>query len=321
MTAPSRLRAVTVLTSALTIAVFTASTARADDPSKRECIDANAQAQVQQKEGKLRAAQTSLRLCTSSSCPAIVRDDCAQRLDALERVLPSLVFEVKDGSGADLTAVRVLLDGQVLAEKLDGTALDVDPGEHSFTFQAAARAPVTMKLVIREGDRGRRQAVRMGAAAVTPPTPVVVLSPSPSPSPPPTPSAKEPSGRVEPPPQPPPDTGNAGDGQRTAGLVLGIGGAVGLGVAGLLAASASSSWSSSQTNCASSAECTNRPDAVADRDSAVTLATGATIAFIAGGALLTTGLILYFTAPTTAAPATGMRVLPTLGGALLVGSF
>jgi hypothetical protein len=248
-----------------------------------------------------------------------VRDDCAQRLDALERVLPSLVFEVKDGAGADLTAVRVLLDGQVLAEKLDGTALDVDPGEHSFTFQAAARAPVTMKLVIREGDRGRRQAVRMGAAAATPPTPVVV--PPPSPSPPPTPSTKEPSGRVEPPPQPAPDPGEVGGGQRPAGLVLGIGGAVGLGVAGLLGASASSSWSSSQTNCASSAECTNRPEAVADRDSAVTLATGATIAFIAGGALLTTGLILYFTAPTKAAPATGMRVVPSVGGALLVGSF
>jgi len=248
MNALSRLRGVTLIAGVLAFGTFTVSSARADAPSKRECIDANAQAQLQQKDGKLRAAQTSLRLCTSPSCPAVVRDDCAQRLDALERVLPSLVFEVKDGSGADLTAVRVSLDGQLLAEKLDGTALAVDPGDHAFTFEVAGRSPVTMKLVIREGDRARRERVLIGPAIAPRPAPVVVVAPTPAVA------VEEPK---DPPGEPAADLGMPGSAQRTVGVVVAVGGVVGLGVGGLLAGLASSSWSSSQTNCSAPNVCPN----------------------------------------------------------------
>lgn len=77
---------------------------------------------------------------------------------------------------------------------------------------------------------------------------------------------------------------------------MGIGGLVGIGVGGLLGGLASSSWSSSQNQCRSELDCVNRSAALDDRASAVSLATGANIAFIAGAALLVTATVLYFTA-------------------------
>ena len=66
-----------------------------------------------------------------------MRDDCAQRLDEIDRVQPTIVFEVHDGSGKDLSAVRVLLDGRPWLDRVDGAAVPLDPGAHTFTFQNA----------------------------------------------------------------------------------------------------------------------------------------------------------------------------------------
>ena len=100
-----------VAAGALCSVVLAAPFAHAAPPTKRECIDANAEGQSQMKAGKLRDAQSSLHMCASAACPAAVRDDCALRLDDLERLIPSLVFEAKDASGKDLALVRVKVDG------------------------------------------------------------------------------------------------------------------------------------------------------------------------------------------------------------------
>jgi hypothetical protein len=41
----------------------------------------------------------------------------------LERAQPTVVFDVKDDAGNDLTDVKVTVDGNPLADKLTGTAL------------------------------------------------------------------------------------------------------------------------------------------------------------------------------------------------------
>jgi hypothetical protein len=209
-----------ILPGALCAVMLAATNARAADPTKRECIDANVQGQSLQKGGKLREAEATLRACASPACPPAVRDDCAQRLDELDRVMPTLVFEATDPAGKDLTAVRVTVDGEPLADVLDGTALAVDPGEHTFTFEVAGESPVNLKLVIREGDRGRRARVTLGVAQSVTTTPVAAppVAPHPiTPVAPPITSTEGPPGS--------PTTGNA---QRIAGVVVGATGIVGL---------------------------------------------------------------------------------------------
>ncbi len=127
------------------------SVARAD-VSKAECIQANTASQDARRDLKFSAAREQLARCIDPSCPGIVRDDCTRRLDELERAQPTIVFDAKDASGHDVAAVKVTIDGKPLAEKLVGSALAVDPGEHTSTFTASGGAPVTQTLiVIKEG--------------------------------------------------------------------------------------------------------------------------------------------------------------------------
>jgi hypothetical protein len=145
------------------------------DLTKAQCIDANTSGQHLRREGKLSEAREQLRSCTDALCPSIVRDDCTRRLDELEKAQPTIAFEVKDGSGADVTAVKVTMDGKPLTDKLDGTALPVDIGQHVFTFDVAGDKPVTVSrtLLLTEGEKGRRERIAVGGppGSALPPAP------------------------------------------------------------------------------------------------------------------------------------------------------
>jgi hypothetical protein len=140
------------------------------DPTKDQCIDSNESAQTLRAAGKLREAMSKLTVCVARSCPALVRDDCAERLNTLQKLLPTVVFEVRSASGTDVTAVRVTMDGAPLTAKLDGTSLAVDPGQHTFRFEAEGFAPFDEPLLIREGDKARRERVALrGGPGTSPP--------------------------------------------------------------------------------------------------------------------------------------------------------
>ncbi len=266
--------------------------ARAADPTKDQCIDANETAQALRRGARLRDAEQRLLVCVSASCPGPVRDDCAQRLTELRAVMPTVVFIVKDDADQDLSDVRVTMDDQPLASKLDGTAIAIDPGQHRFVFEAAGRQREERSLVIREGEKDRHERVVLVAAQVaTAPAAPVPESTQPAPI------------EVEP-------AGKDGKAQRVAGLVVG-----GVGVAGVVVGSvfgilAKSTYNRGLGTCHNSdpSQCTDT--GVADGKSAHSQATVSTVAFIAGGALLGGGALLYFTAPRA-----GVTVSPTVGTA------
>jgi hypothetical protein len=150
------------VTAIFLVALAFPGTARAD-PTKQQCVEANDKAQDLRQTGKLRAARVELALCVALSCPGPVREDCAQRLTEVAAAQPRLVFAAKDAAGNDLEAVRVTIDGAPFAEKLDGTALDVDPGEHVFRFETAEGFSTEKTIVVREGEKRREERVRLGA--------------------------------------------------------------------------------------------------------------------------------------------------------------
>lgn len=161
---PVRLRAGLPLAAALWFASVPAQA----DVTKEQCIAANGKAQDLRRGGKLFAAREQLRLCANPACPALVRDDCTRRLDELEKAQPTIVFEPKDGTGKDLLGVRVSVDGKLLAENLDGTALTADPGAHDFLFEVAGQAPVSQQFVLHEGEKGRTERIVIGPAMPVP---------------------------------------------------------------------------------------------------------------------------------------------------------
>jgi hypothetical protein len=272
------------------VSVCSGNTARAADPTKDQCIDANETAQALRKSEKLRDAEQRLLVCVSASCPGPVRDDCAQRLTELRSVIPTVVFVVKDDADQDLSDVSVTMDDQPLASRLDGTAIAIDPGPHHLVFEAAGRQNVERSLVIREGEKDRHERV--------------VLVPTPVAAPPAAVPQSAPVAPAEPPPA------KEGSAQRTAGLVVGGVGAAGVvvgSVFGILAKATYDHALNSPSECNhSTSNCQGQ--GVPDGKTAHSQATVSTIAFIAGGALLGGGALLYFTAPKA-----GVTVSPTVG--------
>jgi hypothetical protein len=268
--------------------LLSASTARAEGPSLEECVAANEKSVPLRKAGKLREARAGLLRCSAASCPAAVRDDCIAEATRLDRAVPSLVFAVKDPAGNDLTAVRITIDGQPLAERLDGAAIDVDPGEHVFVLSAQGQS-VERKLLVREGEKGRREAFTIGPAAGTK-----------------APGASGPTAT--------PSADGGWSTQKTAGVALLGFGVVSIGVGSVFGVLAGSSWDSAKTKCG--AGCAPGSPAYADKDKADTNATVANIGFGVGIASLIAGGVLWYLAPASNAPKAA-RITPLVGNGML----
>jgi len=140
-------------------AVMASRIASADEPTKRQCVVANETAQDLQRSGKLVEARQELMTCAASACPGAVRGDCADRLQAVGLALPTVVLTPKDASGGDASGAALAIDGVAQPAGLDGTPVAVDPGQHTFTATLAGRAPFSLRLVLKEGDRVRRDVI------------------------------------------------------------------------------------------------------------------------------------------------------------------
>ncbi|WP_437626514.1 hypothetical protein [Sorangium sp. So ce1151] len=131
---------------------------------KAQCAAAAEEAQALRDAGKLGLSREKLLTCAQQGCPAVVRDDCARWLGEVDARRPSLVFGARDPRGSDLTDVRVSADGRPLADRLDGSAVSVDPGQLHLRFESAGLPPVERTIVVLEGQKSRLVEVVMGGA-------------------------------------------------------------------------------------------------------------------------------------------------------------
>lgn len=262
------------------------------DMTKDQCIDANGKGQDLAHDGKLTAARAQLQRCAATSCPAILRRDCTKRLDALDQVQPTIVFELKDTKGDDVSDATVTMDGEPLAIRSIGAAVSVDPGSHKFAFESPGRIRVEKTLVLREGERDRRELVVLPqpGPAPAPPPPVVV-----GPAMPATPPAPERSGTST---------------VRVLGLVSGGVGVVGVAIGTIFGLKTGSAWNAQKTDCPSATSCPNHAQAVSDHSTMSTDSTISTVAFAGGGALLALGVTMFLLGGSHAESTTGLVVSP-----------
>lgn len=137
---------------ALVMLAWSAS-ARAQDASR--CTQAYVSGQHLMRSTHLLDAQAALLLCARDPCPAALRPECSQWLAEVQRELPSVVISVRSSAGADLRDVRVLVDGQPFVSHLDGTAKDLDPGDHLVRLEAQGADPLEQHVLLHEGEKAR----------------------------------------------------------------------------------------------------------------------------------------------------------------------
>lgn len=133
-----------------------AAPALADEPvTPQRCNAAYERAQVMRRDRKLVAARESLLVCSQAKCPAAITADCGPWLREVESTMPTVVFVTRDAAGHDVPAVKVSVEGVVLATRLGGSAIEVDPGERTFVFEPEHGKRVELKLVINTGEKNR----------------------------------------------------------------------------------------------------------------------------------------------------------------------
>ncbi len=279
------------------------STAAAAKPDARACAAAR-DAATKLRAGKhLREAREPLATCSAASCPADVRRACTKAAADVDAAMPTVAFTAKDPSGAEVSAVKVTIDGQP-ADAADGDVLQIDPGKHELTFTADPWAPVTRTLTLAEGNRRTETVTFAKAPAAAPPADAA--------------------------PAPAPDLPPTGEGpgmtQKTAGMItggLGLVGVAGVGLGSVFGLLAINARNLQTSDCASAAKCANHPSALNDHSTSLSDGTISTAAFIVGGAFIAgaVGFYLVENHPSATGAATGVLVVPGLGGVSVQGSF
>lgn len=270
------------------------SPARAD--ATDECIAQSEAGQRLLLGRKFVESREHLIACGRAECPAPVIRDCTERLRQAEAAMATVLPVARQADGADAADVTVYVDDAATPVRVDGKALDMDPGPHALRFVMPGADPVVRRVTIEEGARLQNVTVVFEGRRALPETvPPLATHEAPAPS------------------------SSSSNGQKTLAYVvggLGIAGLAAGAVLGILAASAASKEKSDCTG-ADLAACDHYGQAKTDYDHAGTFADASSVAFIAGGAVLATGVVLWLTAPR--ATTVGLDLAP--GGLTLRGAF
>ncbi len=141
-----------------TVAAFASPAAAAPrKPStKNACLAAHEEGLALRTQKKPHAAHDSFVSCARSECSVVIRKECAEQLALAEKDAPTVALEARDEAGLDAPAVKVTMDGAPLTERLTGTAVDVEPGEHVFHFLRADGKAIDQRVLVVEGDKNRK---------------------------------------------------------------------------------------------------------------------------------------------------------------------
>jgi hypothetical protein len=197
---------------------------------------------------------------------------------------------------ARVPSLEVQCDGETVRPAEWGEALPYDPGPHEIAAVAPGHRKWTSHVELR-GD-GQNSDVTVPALEADPAARAAAAGPTPLPLSSTSPTQTSPLGDAQETPSSPPGTT-----QRIAGIVIGGVGVVGIGFGVIAYVTAAGKYKDAQNACpglTTGTQCKNQQqfdNAQPDLQGATTWSNVSTVAFIAGGAAVAGGLIVFFTAP------------------------
>jgi hypothetical protein len=164
-----------VVLSAVAALVGSAPSAHAEKKTKKGapqsiCATSWIDAETRTNTGRLREAHDLLRTCARPACGPLYTL-CAAKLEQLETEIPTVVPIVTNESGIPLVDVMFAADGELMASRLDGRGLAINPGLHTFSFSTSELGVFSSQtILIVQGQRNRPILVEMqkgGAPSTT----------------------------------------------------------------------------------------------------------------------------------------------------------
>jgi hypothetical protein len=137
-----------------------ASAAPADEATDR-CIDSHTESQQLERDEKFLESRAALLECSAESCPGAIRADCVRWLEDLRDRIPTVVFHANK-RGQAVSDVEVYVDDTLMFRRLEGKALELDPGVYRVRFAPPSpAAAVEQELIVSQGDRLRNVSVEL----------------------------------------------------------------------------------------------------------------------------------------------------------------
>lgn len=257
-----------------------------------------------EKLGRTASAWATFREAASNAGAAGQTDrekNAKQRAARLEPKLSYVTLRVPP-EVSELKGLKVRLGSAELGAGVFGLATPADPGESRLEVSADGYDPYTVTLQI---EPGKRHDIAIPPLHEQPkPAPGVLPVAEPQAAPPSSAPATVASANLV---SPTPHAASSGSGTKTLGLVLGGVGVVGVGIGSFFGLKAMSKIDQAKEASCSDKLCQERGDLELTKD-ANSAATISNVAFIAGGASLVAGAVLYFLAPSTRE--SGLRASP-----------
>jgi hypothetical protein len=161
------------------ISISSSALAEETEPTRDQCLEAHRNAQQLKQSARFLEAQEHLQVCSSASCPGAIISDCGDWITELERITPSVVFEVRLDGKVTFDAT-VSVDGEVVTDKVH--AYKVNPGPHVVRVELPPFEPREEQVVLPEGQRMRLLSFEFSsqpAEAAAPPPAAPVTAPAP----------------------------------------------------------------------------------------------------------------------------------------------
>ena len=126
--------------------------ANAGADQRAQCFEAHRAAQELKRVSRFVEAHEHLLICSEAACPGAIIEDCGSWLTDLERLTPSVVFQVHV-DGHDAPDASIFID-EVAVENTSG-GVPLNPGLHTMRAEVPGREPLVQKVNLPAGQRMR----------------------------------------------------------------------------------------------------------------------------------------------------------------------
>jgi hypothetical protein len=142
----------------------------------KPCLNAAEEGQRLRDSGAYLDARQRFIACAADECPGEVRKACVGWLGDLDKLIPTVVFGARL-QGREIADVRVSVDGKLVAERIDGKPVALDPGERHIRFEHTGEPDVDETTVVMAGEKERPVTAQFGGdLPALPPSPTAAVA-------------------------------------------------------------------------------------------------------------------------------------------------
>ena len=121
-----------------------------------------------ERAGRLIEARVEATKCSQTNCASYQITHCTEWLTRIKDAVPSILVVATSGND-DIVGAQVFIDDKLVTERLSGSEIELDPGDHSVRVQHNGQSS-DKSIVVRVGEKRRVIKLELPTSPQPPPT-------------------------------------------------------------------------------------------------------------------------------------------------------